>query len=157
MFKTCLIHDKHKNIYSWTGKISYVHVFLIIGCQGIKILVYICSFDVYISVAKWTIVYFKVLSKIWVIIKRVSDNQLSVLISNLWHIYFNLKVFINIKRHVFYFTVEPAIAKKQILNEECAQLMENTTNDRPEIIKGMNATDNQHLRFFRVYSYFILF
>lgn len=86
MFKTCLIHDKHKNIYmySWTtGKISYVHVVLIIGCQGLKILVNICSFDVYISVAKWTIVYFKVLCKLWVIIKTVNENQLSVLILNL--------------------------------------------------------------------------
>lgn len=66
-------------------------------------------------------------------------------------------MFIHIKRRVLYFTVEPAIAKKQIFDEECAQLMENTTNDRPEIMGGMNATDNQHLRFFRVYNYFILF
>lgn len=26
----------------------------------------------------------------------------------------------------------------------------------PEIVEGMNAADNQHLRFFRVYIYFIL-
>lgn len=67
-------------------------------------------------------------------------------------------MFIHIKRHVFYLTVEPAIAKKQIFDEERAQLMKkNTPNDRPAIMEGMNATDNQHLRFFIVYSYFILF
>lgn len=66
-------------------------------------------------------------------------------------------MFIHIKRHVFYFTVEPAIAKKQIFDDERAQLMENTTNDRPEIMESMNATDNQHFRCFIVYSYFILF
>lgn len=70
--------------------------------------------------------------------------------------YFNSKVFIDIKRHVLYFTVECAIAKKQIFDEECAKLLENTTKDRPEIVEGMNAVDNQHLRFFRVYIYFIL-
>lgn len=57
-------------------------------------------------------------------------------------------MFIHIKRHVFCFTVEPAIAKKQIFDEERTQLMEHTTNNRPEIMEGMNATDNQHLRFF---------
>lgn len=30
------------------------------------------------------------------------------------------------------------------------------TEAGPEIVKGMNAADNQHLRFFRVYIYFIL-
>lgn len=61
-------------------------------------------------------------------------------------------MFIHIKRHVFYLALEPAIAKKQIFYEERAQLMKNTTNDRPEIMEGMIATDNQHSRFFRVYS-----
>lgn len=67
-------------------------------------------------------------------------------------------MFIHIKRHVFYFTLEPAIAKKQIFDEVRAQLMENTTNDRPEIMEGINATDNQHslffLEFIAVSSYF---
>lgn len=67
-------------------------------------------------------------------------------------------MFIHIKRHVFFLTVEPAKAKKQIFDEERALLMKkNTPNDRPAIMEGMNATDNQHLRFFIVYSYFILF
>lgn len=87
--------------------------------------------------------------------------------------YFNSKVFINIKRRVLYFTVESAIAKKQIFDEyefeASATLLEyefeaNATllecyayNEAgPEIVEGMNAADNQHLRFFRVYIYFIL-
>lgn len=65
-------------------------------------------------------------------------------------------MFIHFKKHVLYFTVESAIAKRQIIDEECIQLMENTNNERPEIMKGMNATENQHIRFFRVYRYFIL-
>lgn len=52
-----------------------------------------------------------------------------------------------LKNIFFYFTVEPAIAKKQISDEECAQLMKNITNERPDIMEGMKATDNQHLRF----------
>lgn len=78
--------------------------------------------------------------------------------------YFNSKVFINIKRHVLYFTVESAIAKKQIFDEyefeESATLLKCYAYDDdeagPEIVEGMNAADNQHLRFFRVYIYFIL-
>lgn len=30
------------------------------------------------------------------------------------------------------------------------------TEAGPEMVEGMNAADNQHLRFFRVYIYFIL-
>lgn len=50
-------------------------------------------------------------------------------------------MFIHFKKHVLYFTVESAIAKRQIIDEECTlHLMENTYNDSPEIMKGMNAT-----------------
>lgn len=70
--------------------------------------------------------------------------------------YFNSKVFINIKRRVLYFTVESAIAKNQIFDECEALLHGKCTEAGPEIVEGMNAADNQHLRFFRVYIYFIL-
>lgn len=73
--------------------------------------------------------------------------------------YFNSKVFINIKRRVLYFTVESAIAKNQIFDEYefYESLLHGTcTAAGPEIVEGMNAADNQHLRFFRVYIYFIL-
>lgn len=76
--------------------------------------------------------------------------------------YFNSKVFINIKRRVLYFTVESAIAKKQIFDEyefeaSATRLECYAYNEAgPEIVEGMNAADNQHLRFFRLYIYFIL-
>lgn len=54
-----------------------------------------------------------------------------------------------------FFTIESAIAKRRIIDrdEECIQLMENTYNDRPKIIKGMNATEYKHTCFLRVYRY----
>lgn len=66
-------------------------------------------------------------------------------------------MFIHFKRHVLFFTVELVIPKRQVIDEECGQIMEYTSTDRSEILKGMSATDNKHIRFFRVYSYFILF
>lgn len=68
-------------------------------------------------------------------------------------------MFIHFKRHVLYFTIESAIAKRRIIDceEECTQLLGKNYNHRPKIIKGMNAKEYKHSCFLRVYRYFILF
>lgn len=57
-----------------------------------------------------------------------------------------------------YFNSEDVYGFEENECEASAVLLEKDTCTEagPEIVEGMNAADNQHLRFFRVYIYFIL-